>query len=116
MITNFKIFEEVFTEQVYWRIEPKSEEYILASLKKIGVNIELYDNVKKNEVYFMIKNHRPIYVARGYDKGDKVNWFFYSYSFQEFKNDKMKFMGALKLTKKDIEEFRLTSQMDKYNL
>ncbi len=116
MITNFKIFEEVFTNEVYWRIEPKSEDYILASLKKIGVNIELYNNVKDKEVEFMIKNHRPIYVARGYDKGSKVNWFFYSYSFQEFKSEKMKFMGALKLTKKDIEDYRLTTQANKYNL
>lgn len=104
-----KTYEDVFTEEIYWRIEPKSEEYILASLKKIGVNIELYDNVKDKEMKFMIENHRPIYVARGYDKGDKINWFFFSYSNDEFKRDKMKFMGKVKPEKWEISS-------DKYNL
>jgi len=93
---HIKLFEEVFTNEIYWRIEPKSEGYILASLKKIGVNIELYNNVKEKEMKFMIENNRPIYVARGYDTGDKVNWFFFSYGFDEFKRDKMKYMGKVK--------------------
>ena len=116
MITNFKLFEEVYTEEIYWKIEPKSEEYILASLKKIGVNIELYNQVKDKEIIFMVENKRPIYVARGYDKGDKVNWFFYKWNYYEFRDDKMKYMGSVKLTKDEIKNFIASSQADKYNL
>ena len=104
-----KTYEDVFTEEVYWRIEPKSEGYILASLKKIEVNIELYNSVKDKEIKFMLENNRPIYVARGYDKGDKINWFFYSYGYDEFKKDKMKFMGKVKPEKWEVNAY-------KYNL
>lgn len=109
MITKFKLFEDVSIEEVYWRIEPKSEEYILASLKKIGVNIELYNHIKDKEIKFMVENHRPIYVARGYDKGDKVNWFFFKYDFHEFRSDKMKYMGKVKPESWEIDSI-------KYNL
>jgi hypothetical protein len=116
MITKFKLFEDVSIEEVYWRIEPKSEEYILASLKKIGVNIELYNNVKDKEIKFMIENNSPIYVARGYDKGSKSNWYFYTYGYQEFKNDHMKYIGILKLSKNEIKDFIIKSQAKKFNL
>jgi hypothetical protein len=119
---HLKIYEYYTTqeESVYWRINTKSLEHILLSLKKIGLTPEdeIYDNIVNT---FKDENFREIddeffYIGRGLDEYNTDYWY-WSYNINNFKNQsssriknqKFEFKGLIK-----IEDWELAA--DKYNL
>jgi hypothetical protein len=121
-MNHLKLFEgfEYGEESQYWKISTKSLDYILLSLKKIGLDsddfiyLDIYTYFQKED--FNAIYYGYFYIGRGLDTFGVFYWY-WSYSISSFKGkrsnelngDKYKYKGLIK-----IEDWELAA--NKYNL
>ena len=122
-MTILKKFKTFFTKGKnsnieYWKISTTNEEIIEIALNKM--KNEYNCDIRKNDLYqryfsgIKPKFKNKLYIIKeNTKKPNMVSWYFGT-KYYRIKN--YKFMGKIKVTNLDKENFRLKKETDKYNL
>ena len=118
MITQFKIFENDDTSDFieYWKV-PTSIPQLIIALNKIK-DCELTE-----KDYHKVSNKKYAYVCKMirfrenalYMTEHTINWYFNTGT-KIIKTYENKFMGDIKVTKKDVEQYKIEQKAEKYNI
>lgn len=109
---HIKLFEEkTYFEKTYWSI--KKDRYILKiALEKLGVPTKSITLFVDQFDFYVGDN---IYISYNpFEEDGDYKW--YSSSLDLVKYNYYKYMGEVKLTKKELEKIDLKRKLDKYNI
>jgi hypothetical protein len=104
-----------YKEKLFWLLK-STQPYFSAGLWKLNMHQDVI-NVYEADVY---QNFKYIYICFDPDEThmtDIWGWMsFEEHSYNWFKEKNYKYMGKLNVTKKDIEEYNIVKDVNKYNL
>jgi hypothetical protein len=111
MITNFKIFEHK-EYNVYWKVRT-DQPYFDVSCWKIGVPEGRFGFAKNKEYLKELKVGKYVYIQNFYN-GTECRWEWDK--LKKHVNNNLEYKGEVKVTKNDIEKWKLYNNIKKYNI
>jgi hypothetical protein len=118
MITQFKIFEgRPNTRNKFWLVKT-TQPYLEISCKKIDAPFEDFEFIIGLKVAHQeYRDLEYINIVTDYENKWGYNGWAWSSDTSMFKNDKRYiYMGEVEVTDKDIEQWKLEREANKYNL
>lgn len=118
MITKFKIFENDETKDFieYWKVPTTIPQLIIAlnKIKECQLTEKDYVKVSNKKYAYVCKMYRYRTNAM-YMTEYNVNWYFNTVT-KIIKTYENEFMGEIKVSKKDIEQYKIEQKAGKYNI